>query len=201
VPENHARDAARELLGLVLPAGVLRQAREVLDDALLADLHGLAAPLPTLVELATALHGGRPVERDALELEPALELLRVAGARAVAPATLLKLTGLLARKLRGPRAAAPEAVAAATAALLAFPGLAEQWSAAALLLGALTGEREWGPGELVRQVCGLLDAGLSAGRDVFATARLVVEAAAEAGEGGSNAGLLARARARLGGGA
>jgi hypothetical protein len=67
-----------------------------------------------------------------------------------------------------------------------------------LLLGALTGEREWGPVELARQLCALLDVGLSAGRDVFATTRAVVEVQGEGeGEGSSNAGLLARARARL----
>lgn len=202
VPENHARDAALEILGLVLPAAVLRQARERLDDALLADLHDLAVPLTVLVDLACALHAPRGgVDRGELELEPALELQRTAMRHGVGAATTLKMAGLLGRKLRAPRAAEPEDVADALAELLAFPGLADQWSAAALLLGALTGEREWSPRELVRRLISLLDAGLSAGRDVFATARLVVEAQAEAGEGSSNAGLLARARARLGGAA
>lgn len=199
VPENHARDAALEILSLALPAAALRHARESLDDSLFADLEALALPLPTLVDVACALHTPRgEVDRSALDLDPALELLRLAHARTVAPATILKLSGLFARKLRNARPPEPEDVAAALADLISFPGLTDQWSAAALLLGALTGEREWSPRELVRQVCSLLDAGLAAGRDVFATARLVVEAQAETGEGGSNAGLLARARA-LGG--
>lgn len=199
VPENHARDAALEILGLALPAAALRHARESLDDPLFADIEALALPLPTLVDVACALHIPRgEVDRSALDLDPALELLRLAHARDVAPATIVKLSGLFARKLRNPRPPDPDDVAAALADLIAFPGLTDQWSAAALLIGALTGEREWSPRELVRQLCSLLDAGLAAGRDVFATARLVVEAQAETGEGGSNAGLLARARA-LGG--
>ncbi|MBL9104787.1 MAG: hypothetical protein JNL82_27835 [Myxococcales bacterium] len=198
VPGNHARDAALEVLGLVLPPAVLRHARDELDDASLADTHTREIPLPTLVDVACALHAPRgDVDRATLELDPALDLLRTASDRGVAPAVVLKLANLVARKLRAPRPAEPEAVAAALTDLVSFPGLADQWSAAALLLGALTGEREWSPRELVRQICDLLDAGLSAGRDVFATARLVVEAQVESGEGGTNAGLLARARARL----
>jgi hypothetical protein len=199
VPENHARDAALELLGLVLPAALLRQAREVVDDAALAELRGLEVELGVAVDLACALRIGRGAgDRETLELDGALELLRTAATHMVPPATLLRVAGLWTRKLRSPRAAAPEAVAEALTILLEFPGLAGQWGAMPLLLGALTGEREWGPVELARQLCALLDVGLSAGRDVFATTRAVVEVQGEGeGEGSSNAGLLARARARL----
>jgi UDP-N-acetylglucosamine--N-acetylmuramyl-(pentapeptide) pyrophosphoryl-undecaprenol N-acetylglucosamine transferase len=201
VPENHARDAAIELLGLVLPTALLRQAREVVDDAALTELRALGVELGVAVDLACALHIGRAaVDRAALELDAALELLRTAETHAVPPATLLRVAGLWTRKLRSPRAAPPDAVAEALTLLLEFPGLAGQWSAAPLLLGALTGEREWGPVELATQLCALLDVGLSAGRDVFATTRALVEAQHELGgqgEGSSNAGLLARARARL----
>ncbi len=201
VPDNHARDAALELLGLVLPAALLRQAREVVDDAALTELRALGVELGVAVDLACALHVGRSaVDRATLELDAALELLRTAETHAVPPATLLRIAGLWTRKLRSPRAAAPEAVAEALTILLEFPGLGGQWAAAPLLLGALTGEREWGPVELARQLCALLDLGLSAGRDVFATTRALVEAQQELGahgEGSSNAGLLARARARL----
>ena len=201
VPANHARDAAIELLGLVLPAALLRQAREVVDDAALTELRALDVELGVAVDLACALHVGRvALDRAALELDAALELLRAAQTHAVPPATLLRVAGLWTRKLRSPRPPAPEAVAEALTTLLEFPGLAGQWSAAPLLLGALTGERDWGPVELARQLCALLDVGLSAGRDVFATTRALVEAQHELGgqgEGSSNAGLLARARARL----
>jgi UDP-N-acetylglucosamine--N-acetylmuramyl-(pentapeptide) pyrophosphoryl-undecaprenol N-acetylglucosamine transferase len=201
VPENHARDAAIELLGLVLPTALLRQAREVVDDAALTELRALGVELGVAVDLACTLHIGRAtVDRAALELDAALELLRTAETHAVPPATLLRVAGLWTRKLRSPRAAPPDAVAEALTLLLEFPGLAGQWSAAPLLLGALTGEREWGPVELATQLCALLDVGLSAGRDVFATTRALVEAQHELGgqgEGSSNAGLLARARARL----
>ncbi|HEY0136706.1 MAG TPA: hypothetical protein VGB85_21635, partial [Nannocystis sp.] len=204
VPHNHARDAALELLGLVLPAALLRQAREVVDDAALAEVGALGVELGVAVDVACALHIGRAaVDRATLELDAAIDLLRTAAAHTVPPATLLRLAGLWSRKLRAPRVAPPEAVAEALTLLLEFPGLAGQWSAAPLLLGALTGEREWGPVELARQLCGLLDVGLSAGRDVFATTRALVEAQqeqSEHGEGGSNAALLARARARLRGG-
>lgn len=199
VPENHARDAALELLGLLLPAALLRQAREVVDDAALTGLRALGVELGVAVDLACALRVGRAAsDRATLELDGALELLRTAGAHAVPPAALLRVAGLWTRKLRSPRAAAPGAVAEALTILLEFPGLAGQWGALPLLLGALTGEREWGPVELARQLCALLDVGLSGGRDVFATTRALVEAQAELGdEGSSNAGLLARARARL----
>lgn len=202
VPENHARDAALELLGLLLPAALLRQAREVVDDAALTGLRALGVELGVAVDLACALRVGRAAsDRATLELDGALELLRTAGAHAVPPAALLRVAGLWTRKLRSPRAAAPGAVAEALTTLLEFPGLAGQWGALPLLLGALTGEREWGPVELARQLCALLDLGLSGGRDVFATTRALVEAQAELGdEGSSNAGLLARARARLRGG-
>lgn len=205
VPDNHARDAAIELLALSLPRTLLRHAREVVDDAALAELGGLGVELAAAVDLACALHVGRDaVDRGALELDAAIDLLRGAQAREVPAATLLRVASLWTRKLRAPRAAAPESVAESLALLLEFPGLAEQWSAAPLLLGALAGEREWGPVELARQLCALLDAGLSAGRDVFAVARLLVEAQSELGPEsdprGGNAGLLARARARLRGG-
>lgn len=205
VPSNHARDAAIELLGLVLPGALLRQAREVVDDAALAELRDHDVELGLAVDLACALQIGRAgVDRGALELDAALDLLRTANAHGVAPATLLRVAGLWTRKLRAPRAATPEAVAEALTLLLEFPGLAAQWSAAPLLLGALAGERELGPVELARQVCALLDVGLSAGRDVFAVARALVESQPEEGPNGGgvggNTGLLARARARLRGG-
>lgn len=202
VPENHARDAALELLGLLLPAALLRQAHEVVDDAALTGLRGLGVELGVAVDLACALRIGRAAsDRATLELDGALELLRTAAAHAVPSAMLLRVATLWTRKLRSPRAAAPGAVAESLTTLLEFPGLAGQWSALPLLLGALTGEREWGPVELARQLCALLDVGLSGGRDVFASTRALAEAQSELGdEGSSNAGLLARARARLRGG-
>lgn len=92
----------------MLPAALLRQAREVVDDAALTELRALNVELGVAVDLACALHVGRvALDRAALELDAALELLRAAQTHAVPPATLLRVAGLWTRKLRSPRPPRP----------------------------------------------------------------------------------------------
>lgn len=199
VPRSRAREAALALLDLLLPQSVLRQAEAAVDDDLLRAAQAEEVPLEALCDLAAALHGPRrDIDRAALDLDPALEIIRAARRHRVPVPSASRIAGLLARKLRGPRPAGADAVADAVLALVEHPAAREQHAAVAMILGALTGERDLAPVDLAERLCDLLARALARGRDGFAIARMIAEEADQgAAEGTSNAPLFARLHARL----
>jgi predicted glycosyltransferase len=196
VPGNHARDAAEQVLSLVLPAGVLRHAVEAVDDALLARVDALGATLPEVVEAAVALVGDDTADRAALDLEPALELLAAAGEAALEGGVAVRVAALLGRKVRVARPD-PGAVAEAARVLLLLPALRGQWSGLVALLRLLATERELGPRAFAGQVAEVVNLGAHAGLDVYGLVRLLGEVQEDPGAELPVRVLLERARARL----
>lgn len=164
-PQNHARAAALEVLALVMPKSLLRQARGVVDDTLLALCAARGISLGAVVDVAVAL--APEGDRAALELDEAVELIEATGA----PAEVLARTASqLHKKIRG------DGLGDALGRLLAHPGIAGQWSALGLLVQALGAERVLSPGALVDELLALVESAASAGFDVFAAARLLEQA-------------------------
>jgi predicted glycosyltransferase len=196
VPRNCARHAAAELLDLVLPTSVVRQAVDVIDDELLAEARGLGVELGDLVDCALALHGGRRIDHAALELGAARAVLRAAHA-AEAPARLgVRLATALGRKL-GPDGE-PDDLGEAAALLLAHPLARGQASALVTLLERLGTERDASPERAAARIVALLDAGNSAGVDLY---RIVDELSRAQADGElPNPVAIERTRARLQGG-
>ncbi|MCH9688996.1 MAG: hypothetical protein K0V04_46615 [Deltaproteobacteria bacterium] len=205
VPNNHARDAAAEILALCLPDAVLSQARSELDDALLTDAAAAGIDLTDLVDLGMALHcgeGGPAPDRTTLELSCAAELLETSRAAGVPDAALIRIAHTLARKLKGPRATSSEELAAALVSMVEHPAVAGQWSALAMLLSSIPSERSWGPRKLIEQWCTLADEALDRGHDLVAVARMVLDdehqrSTHEGSGAGKNAAMIARIRAAI----
>lgn len=190
-PDNHARDAALEVLALVMPKSVLRQASAVLTDALLrqcaarSDAAGFS--LGDVVDVALALTP--EPDRAALDLDDAVELLTSTRAPS---AVLVRTAQQLQKKVRA------DGLSDALARLLAHAAVDGQWSALDLLVQALSAERVLGPEALVEEVLGLVEHGARAGLDVFAVARLLAQARPLDEEGRStNRTALSAARARV----
>jgi hypothetical protein len=193
VPRNCARQAAAELLDLLLPQSVVRRAVEVLDDQLLGEVRADGLELGDLVDCAVAL-AGRGLDRAALDLGPARAVLRAARGADVPTRQTARFVGALGRKLCAPDADAEE-LAEAAVHLLTHPAASGQASALVSLLERLGPERELAPERAAARLGTLLDAGVSAGVDLF---RLVDELSRVQAEGElPNHVAIERTRARL----
>lgn len=174
-PENNARAAARELLALALPRAIVDRAEEELDDALLSELDGLGATVAELVELAVDLQDPRtPVDRTELALAPALELLVEARALELPHPLASRLARLLARRIKTQELGSA-LLCEHLFTLLRAPMVTQQWSALAMLLDALPGERDLGPGEFVARLLRLLDTAAGRGVDLLGVTRLLLD--------------------------
>lgn len=199
VPRNGARDAAATLLELCLPRSLVRQARETLDDDLLAEARGLGAELGDLVDVALALLGARRVvDRASLELDGALTLARSAAAVGLPGPGLARLATAFARKICVPDSS-PEHNGRALARLLSHPTASGQWLALGSLLAALPATREPDTGRATDALLALIDAGAGRGVTISRLTHAVVETQGEPEAAGS--AWLARVQARLAGGA
>jgi predicted glycosyltransferase len=142
VPTNHARDAAAELLRLLVPGHRVDRACEAVQDELLAALRADSVQFEQVVELMHCLRAepttaaGRGAEE--LAAQSSLELLRLGRRQKLAAPLLLRAVRLLAPKL-GAGTAAERATAVATV-LDALAQFAD-WPAALSLLKLLAAER------------------------------------------------------------
>ncbi|MEW5848332.1 MAG: glycosyltransferase [Myxococcota bacterium] len=195
VPTNHARDAAAQLLELVLPPSVVRHAVRVVDEELLVRCGATGVALGELVDVALAL-AGDDVDRAALDPEPAMELLETAQGCGASTSVTTRLVSLLGRKLRG-SGGSPSDVAQAIGALLEHPGVRGQWSALVTLARTLGSERELPAAALVEQLCQVVELGAQGGTDLFGVARAMTEAQWDGTQEVPNRVLLERTRARL----
>lgn len=174
-PDNNARAAARELLALALPRVLVERAEEELDDALLRELAGLGVSVAALVELAVDLQDPRtPVDRSALALAPALELLTETHSLALPHPLASRLARLLARRVKTQELGS-HALGEQLLALLRAPAVSQQWSALAMLLDALPSERDIAPRVFVDRLLRLLDGAAQRGIDVLGVTRLLLE--------------------------
>lgn len=144
-PKNHARDAAAELLRVVLPAHLVDRAQEAVNDELLAALQTDAVQFEQVVELMHALRpepaaaaAVRDGEEAAAQAEHSLSLVRLARRQQMPMSVMLRSVRLLSPKLgTGPVAERAAAMAAVVEALQPFA----DWPAALSLLKLLNTER------------------------------------------------------------
>jgi len=138
MPVNHAKDAAREILSLVLAPSILRAANDALDDAFVGAAHNAGAAIGEVTDLALGLQGKG--DRAALDVNAALAV--VTATQTPAP-MLLRVIEQLKKKAR------VDDVAALAVTLLQAPSIAGQHGALLQLLQALQPERSTDGADLV----------------------------------------------------
>ena len=175
MPESHARDAAAELLRLVLTPSEVDAARAIVTDDAPMDRHALESYLVLL----RALSGG--------EADPRHRALAVTVSRAlerVPPAFAPRIIELVSRKLSA--ATADERGHALIALTDAFAPFAD-WNGAAILLSVLQTERQLPPSTFVARLCAFLGALHQRGGDLY---RGVAELSRATTEPGTNEPIL-----------
>lgn len=144
LPRAHGREAAAELLTLLLPRALVRHAVEEVDEALLAELRTIGVALDDVVDAAIALAGGaRAPDRTSIDLDGARALLRAARAVDMPARHAVRLAELLGRKLGGQqRADRADEIAEAAAQLIGHRAVRGQWTALLTVVERLALERE-----------------------------------------------------------
>lgn len=198
VPQNHAREAAAELLRLVLPPAAVEAAEEAVDDALLGAARELGYELEALFGLMELLE---PRPRGELDAESAGELSRLAVelvrelARVEVPLEAARRAlDPLARKL--PRAKPAERREILGRALRAFLPFGD-WSGAAMVVRALRSEKEPGGFQLIEGLERLLKLLRAEGRDLYFGLQRLARVQEDCAEPPLNADLLREACASL----
>jgi hypothetical protein len=175
MPESHARDAAAELLRLILPPQDVDAATKIVTG----DVPTEREALESYLHLLRALSGGEPDPRhQALALS-------VARATAVIPANFApRVIELVCRKLA---AATPDERAHALIKLTAAFAPFADWNGAAILLSVLQTERQLPPAALVDRLCTFLSGLHGRGVDLY---RGVAELSKAPSEPGTNEAIL-----------
>jgi UDP-N-acetylglucosamine--N-acetylmuramyl-(pentapeptide) pyrophosphoryl-undecaprenol N-acetylglucosamine transferase len=146
VPASNAREAAAEMLRLVLNPHEVDAAEEIVTDEVLAN----APSLDALLQVLRTLCGG---EATARHVPSALAVSRALDRAAVPPTHQLRIVELVTRKLA---AATPDERAGAICSLIeSFRPFAD-WNGAAILLSVLQTERQLAPTALVDRLSGFL---------------------------------------------
>ena len=193
VARNAARDAAAVLLELCVPRALVRQAMEVVDDALLADARARGIELGELVDVALALGAGqRGRDRSELDLAGALAVARAV--EGLPAQGLSRLAALFGRKLVGAEYP-PGRTGPSLIRMLSHPGTRGQWAALATLLNVWPQtSRDMDPERATGALLDLVDAAATRGLGVSRLAQVVVQAQ---GEEAAGPPLMHRIRARL----
>jgi len=192
VPRNAARDVAAALLEMCVPRAMVRQAVDVLDDALLGEARSRGIALGDLVDVAIALCAGQRLrDRSELDLEGALAVVRAVDGLPVA--SLSRLTALFGRKLVAAECA-PAKLGQALVRLLSHPATQGQWSALASLLNVWPQTRDGDPERATEALLTLVDVAAIRGLGVSRLAQVVVQAQGEEEVGPL---FLQRVRTRL----
>jgi hypothetical protein len=186
VPASHARDAAAELLRLVLPPHEVEAAEELVTD----DVLSRTGPrLDAFLALLRALSGGEATARD---VPPALAALD--GIARVPEPQQTRFVELVVRKL--PYATADERAWALGALVDAFTPFAD-WQGAVILLGLLSTERQLGANGLVQRLASFLQGLRARGADLYGGIADLSRATAAA-EPGTNEALFRTVTPSLG---
>ncbi|MBI5495741.1 MAG: hypothetical protein HY904_12020 [Deltaproteobacteria bacterium] len=192
---NHARDAAAEVLSLVLPPSLVRGVHGALTDEFLGELGTRGVSLAEAVDLWVALH---PDEDAVDRAAPALSMTRTlmdSAARAGAPTpAVTRVAQALGRRMRS-QGTTTAAVADALCLLLHHRATTGQWTGLAALVRAFGTERELSPRAFADLLMSVADQAAAAGVDLAGLARLATDTQTD-GELG-NAALAARLRERL----
>lgn len=171
MPANHARDAAREILSLVLPPSILRSAHDVLDDEFVGKAQDAGAALGDVVDLALAVQArGDRAAVDAAAAQEALALV----ARAQAPAsTLARIVEQLKKKVRS------DDVVDLVGVLFDAPAIAGQHGGLLALLQALQPERTADGRVVVDAIVDAAGRAAGEGKDLLTLARSLPHAASD----------------------
>lgn len=189
VPSNHAREAAQQLLQLLIPSAQVRAAAEAVDDLFLAELGREEVALEQVCEVAQALCSQGQAE-SAIPLDTALLLLRQSRhVRLPQPALLRILRQLGSRLGSGDLDEKGAAMADLIGQLAAFA----DWPGALSLLKQLPGERSLSAEQSVAEIKRLLSALKSQGHDLYQGVRAFSVAQADDGPAGSLRELISAA--------
>ncbi len=189
VPSNHAREAAQQLLQLLIPSAQVRAAAEAVDDLFLAELGREEVALEQVCEVAQALCSQGQAE-SAIPLDTALALLRQSRhVRLPQPALLRILRQLGGRLGSGDLDEKGAAMADLIGQLAAFA----DWPGALSLLKQLPGERSLSAAQSVAEIKRLLSALKSRGHDLYQGVRAFSIAQADDGPAGSLRELVSAA--------
>jgi predicted glycosyltransferase len=176
MPESHARDAAAELLRLVLPPHEVDLAESIVTD----DVLSRARSLEGFLHLLRALSGDLDARHTALALDVADAMAHVPTQHAT------RIVDLLTRKLA--TATAEDRARALIAVTEAFAPF-HDWNGAAILLSVLQTERQLPPQTLVARLIKFLTTLHAAGSDLYRGVAELSRASAAA-EPGTNEALL-----------
>ena len=157
MPVNHAKDAAREILSLVLAPSILRAAAEALDDEFVA---GAGKDIADVVDLALALQGKG--DRAALSTKAALALSTSTQTPALA---LSRVVEQLKKKVR------TDDVVDLVSTLFASPAIAGQHGGLVTLLQALLPERAVDGSVVVKAIVDAAGRAAGEGKDLLTLAR------------------------------
>jgi len=169
-PRNHARDAAAELLRVVLPGHQVDSAVAAVNDELLVALRTDSVQFEQVVELMHALRpesaatGRADNNRLAAQAHESLELLRFAHRHGLPVPALVRGVRLLGPKLGS--GTAPERAAGLRAVLAALQPFAD-WPAALSLVKLLVTERRQRPPETADELVRFLGSLQQRGEDLL----------------------------------
>ena len=160
MPQNHARDAAREVLSLVLAPSLLKAADATLSDAFVAAARDAREPIGDVIDLALALQGKN--DRAGVDAAAALQLVT---STATPAAALTRVIEQLRKKVR------VDDVADLCSVLLASPAIAGQHGALFALLQTLTPERGTDGRLVVEAIVRAAERAANEGKDLMTLAR------------------------------
>jgi predicted glycosyltransferase len=190
VPRTHAREAASELLHLVLPAHVVDAGEQALTDDALARLAALDAPVTAFAGMMRALEprDGEPgaARPEAVSLL-ALATLEEAHAMGLNAAISVRMAERLSRKLAS---STPEERKKALVTVLHALSPFGDWEAALAFVGALVPERQLAAHALAEALVQYLEKARSSGSDLYAAALKVARAQSTSEPALGNAGAL-----------
>jgi predicted glycosyltransferase len=161
MPVNHARDAAREILGLVLPPSLLKAADSALSDTFVAAVRIARESIGDVVDLALALQGKH--DRAAVDVAAALALVGSTQTPAVA---LVRVIEQLRKKVR----VADDAYDLC-GLLLSSPAIEGQHAGLVVLLQTLAPERGSDGRVLVEAIVQAAERAAGEGKDLLGLAR------------------------------
>ncbi len=160
MPKNHARDAAREILSLVLPPSLLKAADAALDDLFVPAVRDAGESIGDVVDLALALQGKE--DRAAVDVAAALALVRSTTTPALA---LTRVIEQLRKKVR------VDDVADLCSILLGSSAIEGQHAGLVALLQTLAPERGSDGRVLAAAIVQAAERAASAGTDLMGLAR------------------------------
>jgi UDP-N-acetylglucosamine--N-acetylmuramyl-(pentapeptide) pyrophosphoryl-undecaprenol N-acetylglucosamine transferase len=195
VPRGHGRDAAAELLRLVLPPAAVDAAEDAITDDLLTATAELGVAQETFTDVMHALAppSDGPARRDAASASDlAIGLVRAASALGAPPTCAALVASALGRRVA--KASVSERAAATRRVLTALAPFGD-WTAASTFLRLLRAERRLDAAALAAELERFLGALAAGGYDLYGGVGLLSSAQGLA-EAPSNQDALRAASAR-----